>query len=156
MEQLRFSAATIPPLAAYMDRLAAAGDGWVNVVPVLDEPDDRPTGLRFMSLFSGGGSGATMITWIPARTDSRGPGVQSLGITHLAGRRAVAALAAVGAGVPQGWTIEQDHARRGLIVHPPAGVASEAVMGWALRAVATLEASRQFTSWRADVYLPMT
>jgi hypothetical protein len=156
VEQLQFSVASLTPIVARMDRLAAAGDGWVNFVPSISDRRERPTTLGFMALFSGGGSGATMITWIPGRSDKRGAVGPSLGITHATGHRAVAALASADVPVPATWTIEQDHPRRGLILRLPADAGNEEVVTWAVRAVGALNTPRQLTSWRAEVHLPAT
>lgn len=154
VEHLRFAVGALEPLVDVMDRLTRAGDGWVNLVPDTEDADDRPTALPFFTLFGGGGKASTMVTWIPSRTGRRGAVWQTLGISHAGGRRAVALLAAAGVRVPERWTVEQDHPRRGLIVHPPAGETSDAILTWALRAVEILESPRQFPRWRGDVHLP--
>lgn len=153
VEQLNFTVERLDSVVAYMDRLVDAGDGWVNLVPVADGHDERPTSLRFMTLLSGGGSGTTMITWVPGRPDRRAAG-QSLGISHVTGRRAVATLAAAEVSLPETWRIEQDHPKRGLIVRPPADEVTALVVKWALGAVGVLVSPARFASWRADVYLP--
>jgi hypothetical protein len=156
VERVRFGTRALEPVVDYMDRLSRAGEGWVNLVPDTDDRDDRPTALPFFTLFGGGGKPAAMITWIPPRTGRRGTTVQTVGISHGAGRRARAALAAADVRVPETWTVEQDHPRRGLIVHPPAGEGAQAVLTWALTAVEVLEAPRRWPWWRADVHLPST
>lgn len=155
VERLRFVTSALAPVVAHMDRLVGAGDGWINFVPVADDGDDRATALPFMTLLGGSGGGLTMITWIPLRRDRRGSS-QSLGISHATGQRVVAALAAVDVPVPPAWTVEQDHPRRGLIVHPPADEGTGPVLDWALRAVKALDGTRPLTSWRADIHLPAT
>jgi hypothetical protein len=154
VEQLQFSAAALTPIVARMDQLASAGDGWINLVPSISDRRERPTTLGFMALFSGGGTGATMITWMPGRSEKRGAIGPSLGITHATGHRAVAALASANVPVPATWTIEQDHPRRGLILRIPAKEGNEVVLTWAVRAVIALNTPRQITSWRAEVHLP--
>lgn len=155
VEQFLFSSRAPAPVVAYVDRLVAAGDGWLNLVPVIDDRDERPTELGFMTLLSGSGMGVTMITWVPKRSGQRRSVDQTLGISHVTGQRAVAPLAAAGVGVPVQWRLDQDHPRRGLIVHPPADEAGETVVTWALRAVEALE-GRPLTSWRANVHLAAT
>jgi hypothetical protein len=154
VEQLLFAAGAPATVVAQMDRLARAGDGWLNLLPVSDDGDERPTTLRFWALLGGSDSGATMLTWIPSRADRRGTAPQTLGISHPGGYRAAPTLASADVRVPPTWTIEQDHPRRGLIVHPPAEEAPETVLTWAMRAVEVLDTSRRHTSWRADVHLP--
>lgn len=152
MERVRFSAADHAGLVAHMERLAAAGDGWINLVPGLDENEEKPTSLGFLTLFSGGSIGVTMCTWIPAK---RSGGRASLGITHVTFRRAVPRLQALGMAVPVGWVVEQDHPRRGLVLGLPADEPAEGVLGWAVRAVETLAAPQPVLGWEADVYLPL-
>jgi hypothetical protein len=154
VKRLRFYTDALEPVVAFMDQLVDAEDGWINLVPPRENGEEPPTDLRFSALFSGGGTGITMITWIPNRSSRRRAVGQTLGITHRIGHRAVATLAAGGAGVPAAWKVEQDHPRRGLLVHPPAHEATEPVLTWALRAVDVLEAPRRLTSWWADVHLP--
>jgi hypothetical protein len=156
VERLRFSVETLAPVVAYMDRLAAAGDGWINFVPSISEREERPTSIGFMAIFSGSGTGATMITWIPGQRDKRRPAAPSLGITHATGHRAASSLAADGVPVPPTWRIKQDHPRRGLILTLPADEANEEILAWAVRAVVALNTPRQITSWRAEVHLPAT
>lgn len=133
-----------------MDRLSGAGAGWVNVLPrIRDEEEARPTSLRFFTLFSGGGIGVTMATWIPAGPDQD---QARLGVTHVTGRRAVTELAARSVELPAGWLVEQDHRRRGLVLRLPAGEPHEKVIEWALAAVRALVAPALVLGWRAEIY----
>ena len=147
-------AGELADVLASMARLAAAGDGWINLVPQLAGEDENPTSLRFSTLFGGGNSGITMCTWIPGRHEQHGGKPSTLGIAHVTGRRAVAQLAASGVVVPKAWFVEQDHLRRGLVVRLPPDELNEEVLSWSLRALRALSAPRQVRGWRADVYLP--
>lgn len=154
VEKLVFRADEPDRVVASMARLAAAGDGWINVLPSSPDVDDeQPTSLRFMTLFGGGGMGLTMGTWVPPGRDAD-EGRPRLGITHVVGRRVVRDLAARSVPVPEGWIVEQDHARRGLVVRPTAEEPHGAVLAWAVRAMAELSAPRPIDGWRADVYAP--
>jgi len=154
IERVDFAAGELAPVVAYMERLAAAGDGWINLVPRIADNDERPTSLGFFALFSGGGSGAVMCTWIPGHHGRRGDVESSLGITHVTGRRAVAELRSLGVPVPATWRVEQDHPRRGLVVRIPVAESYDVVLNWASRAVAALCAPHPIWRWRADVHLP--
>ena len=158
VERLRFGADDPARVVAAMTRIASARDGWVNLLPILagDDPEadeDRPTSLRFWTLLSGGGPGLTMGTWVPAAPGQRGRERPSLGLSHRAGRRALGELGARAVVVPEGWVVEQDHPRRGLVLRPSADVPHEAVLAFALRALASL-APAQIRAWRADVHPP--
>lgn len=153
---MSFAAGDPGRVLAAMARLAGAGDGWVNVLPRIEEGDeDRPTSLRFMTLFSGGGMGVTMATWIPRGRDG-GKEHPSLGITHQTGRRAVGELAARGVALPATWQVEQDHPRRGLVVRLPDDEPDEVVLAWALDALGALAAPAAIRGWRADVHAPVS
>lgn len=157
IEAIAFLAGEPAELVAAMARLSSAGDGWVNLRPTVEgEDEDRPSTLRFATLFSGGGPGLTMGTWVPAAPGQRGRERASLGLSHRAGRRVVGELAARGVPVPEGWLVEQDHPRRGLVVRPPATATVEAVLAFALAALAVLSPPGAIQGWRAEVHLPET
>jgi hypothetical protein len=147
----------LTPIVARMDHLANAGDGWINLIPKTsdDDDDERSTSLGFFALFSGGGIGVTMATWIPGSESGRGRELPSLGISHLTCRRAIAQLFAQSVLIPDTWRVEQDHPRRGLVVRIPADEPLHQVLMWALGAVEVLMGPRPILGWRADVYLPL-
>lgn len=156
VEEVHFSADDPAQIVACMARLTAAEDGWINLIPKVDENDERPTSLRFLTLISGGAMGLTMCTWIPGGHNRRGPIGPSLGITHLTGHRVFGELRARAVAVPGSWFVEQDHPRRGLVLRVPADEPHEHVLAWAIKAVDALSDGRITTRWRADVYLPLT
>lgn len=156
MEELEFDPSAIDEVVDRMARLAAAEDGWVNLLPgVLDEDTEdprRPSALS--SLLGSAQSPVTMGTWMPARHGRRARGV-TLGIMHPRGRRAVAQLEAVGIPLPEGWRVRQDHNRRGLIVLPPESAPHADVLAWALKAGAALSTAPLTGSWQARIYEPL-
>lgn len=155
IETIHFHAEGPAAVLSAMARLSAAGDGWVNLRPSVEgEEEDRPSSLRFFTLLSGGGPGVTMGTWVPPAPGQRGRERASLGLSHRLGRRAVGELAARGPAVPTGWLIEQDHARRGLVVRPSPTATEEAVLAFALGALAALSAPSAIRRWRAEIHLP--
>jgi hypothetical protein len=154
IERLDFSTDGLTGVVDHMMHLSSAGDGWINLLPKIDDDDDKPTALRFFTLLSGGGTGVTMCTWIPGRHDPHGRSLPSHGITHLAGRRVVAVLGALNVPIPGAWSVEQDHPRRGLVLRIPPEVADQDVLIWGLQAVTALARPSTIRGWRADVYLP--
>jgi hypothetical protein len=135
-----------------MRHLAASQDGWINVLPTDEARDDGPPRLGFLALFGGGSSGVTMCTWIPGSLEHHGNALPSLGITHNQARRVVAKLQSGAAAIPDGWRVEQDHPRRGLIIRLPPDEAPEKVLAWGIRAVGVLSSSTAPVKWVADVY----
>jgi hypothetical protein len=154
VERVPFSVEQHGQILAWMAQLSEAGDGWINLIPGIGDDDEKPTALGFFALFSGGGTGVTLCTWIPAREERHGPARPSLGITHVTGHRAAAALASLAVPIPATWLVEQDHPRRGLVLRLLPEEPHEQVLLWALRAVAALSAPRAIRGWHADVYLP--
>lgn len=140
----------------WMDRLSAAGDGWINLLPGVDEDEaEEPTSPgAFAALFGPSQAPVTMCTWMPARPGRRGSEEVTVGIMHPRGRFAVRQLEELGIPLPGGWRVRQDHARRGLIVLAPRQASHASVLGWALRAGAALAMVPLTGSWQARVYQP--
>jgi hypothetical protein len=138
-----------------MVRLAAAADGWINLLPGIPEEaaPEAPSGL--FPMFSPRYPGATMATWFPPHPGRGTRDVQTVGVTHSVGARVRPGLAEVGLDVPEGWRLVQDHPRRGLIVAAPAGADHAEVLGWALYVTATVSSLPMTGRWRADVYQPL-
>lgn len=156
VEQVNFNADDPAQIVAFMTRLTAAEDGWINLIPRINEQDERPTSLGFLTLLSGGSIGVTMATWVPGSRNRRGMDKPSLGITHAAGHRVFAELRALDVPIPATWFVEQDHPRRGLVLRVPPDESLGEVLAWALSAVGALGSGGSVTRWRADVYLPVT
>jgi hypothetical protein len=154
IKRIEFSIDELTSVVASMEGLAVAGDGWINLLPKINDDDERPSVLGFFTLFSGGGTGVTMCTWIPASRERRGRNQPSIGITHATGRRVVAQLGLLGFPVPATWFVEQDHPRRGLVMRVPADEPNEEVLTWALRATEVLSVAGPIRAWWADMYLP--
>jgi len=148
---------------AAMDRLAGAHDGWINLLPgVPEDAVEQPSQGVFSALFGTAQPPVSMCTWMPGRrgTDG-GPGPkenwrtgETVGIMHPRGRFAVSQLASLGVPVPTGWTVRQDHARRGLIVIPAPGRPHRAVLDWSIAAGEALSMVPLTGLWKARVYLP--
>lgn len=142
---------------AEMETLTAAGAGWINFQPAIDEEDVPPPESAAFGLFSGRGPAVPLATWTPESATKRGRVEPSMiGLQHPAGTRAKKRLAEVGHPVPDGWPVVQDHARKGLVVNLPDGVAPADALDWLLRAAAALSTVPLAGEWRASVYQPAT
>lgn len=157
MEQIEFDPGKPGEVVARMDQLARAGDGWINLLPGVEEGDaGEPRQVSvFSALFGSAQAPVTMTTWMPPKGGRGGAPEVNLGIMHPKGRRAVAQLADEGVHVPAGWRVRQDHPRRGLILLVPVSVPHKVVLEWAIRAGGALTAIDMTGSWQARVYLPI-
>lgn len=155
METIDFDPPDAASVVTRMDELAAAGDGWINLMPgVPEEEADEPSGGVLSVLFGTAQPPVSMGTWMPAGARRRGDGEETVGFMHPRGRGAVDQLASAGVLLPAGWRVRQDHARRGLIVHPAPGTPHADVLSWSLRAGAALAVVPLTGRWQARVYLP--
>ena len=111
-----------------------SGAGWVNLEPAVEVDDVAAAGSSTFSLFSGRGPIVPLGTWTPATTQSRGRREPAmLGLQHPAGSKAKPLLAELGHPVPEGWTVVQDHVRKGLVVALPETVDAAEALAWLLR-----------------------
>ncbi len=135
--------------------LRAAGSGWVNLMPGIDEEasDVHPRAGLF-AFFGNNAAPVTMTTLMPPKKDRSTTEGVTIGVMHPTGGKAVARLAEAGVALPDGWVVRQDHARRGLLVRTPVEVAEPAVVGWSVRAGTALCRAEMTGRWRAVVYLP--
>jgi hypothetical protein len=154
-EQFEFRPPTTAEVLERMRALSAVHDGWINLLPGVPEEEAEPPARGiFAALFGGAQAPVSMCTWMPGTISRGGAGEPSVGILHPRGRRAVARLAELGAPVPPGWRVTQDHARRGLIVRPGASAPLADVLDWTLRAGDALAAVPLTGTWQARVFLP--
>jgi hypothetical protein len=154
VEEVEFDPGDSAGVAERMDQLAAAGDGWINLLPGVPEDEvEMPTRSVFSALFGTAQAPVSMCTWMPP-VARRGRDVQTIGIMHPRGRRAVSQLASMGVTVPPAWQVRQDHARRGLILYAPASAPHAEVLSWMLRAGAALALVSLTGRWQARVFLP--
>lgn len=122
--------------AEAMDRLAAAGGGWIDVVPAGVDP---PPPTSIWGRINGRGPSVPRLTWT-APTTGRRREQAALGIEHATGTKAFDRLAAAGHPTPAGWRRLQDHPMRGLVVEPAPDATATDVLRWGLRAVQVLAA----------------
>jgi hypothetical protein len=149
---------TPPDVASVVDalvRLRRAGDGWMNLLPGIDEDAvdvDPPAGL--FAFFGNRAPPVSMATVLPAKPDRRHREGMSVGLMHPTGAKARARLAEVGIAVPDGWVVRQDHVRRGLVARTPVDADEAEVILWCVRAGTALCRAEMTGRWRAVVYLP--
>jgi hypothetical protein len=138
-------------------RLRTAGNGWINLLPGIEEGAvalEPQAGL--FAFFGTRAPPVTMATIMPARKDRRDSEGLTVGLMHPTGAKAVGRLAEVGGGaaVPTDWVVRQDHVRRGLVLRTPVGVAEADVITWCVKAGTALCRADMTGRWRAVVYLP--
>jgi hypothetical protein len=153
-ELLAFTRRDPAPLVEVMRTLAATGEGWVNLQARFPDEDDhagpqRPRAGVF-ALFRGRGPTVPVVTWVPAEP-GRTPAIDSLGIQHGAGPRAVAQLDAAGLAVPAGWRTAADHPGRGLVLELPTGTDPAEVLLWSLPAAQVLTDVALPDTWVASI-----
>lgn len=160
VEEVEFDPPRCEAVVDRMDRLAAAGEGWINLLPGVprEEAEQHSPGV-LSGLLGPAQAPVSMCTWVPApapgaRRRPRRGDAETVGIMHARGRLAAGQLASLGVPVPAGWTVRQDHARRGLIVVPERGAPHARVLEWTLAAGAALAAVPLTGRWKARVYLP--
>jgi len=153
-ELLAFTRSDPAPLIEVMRTLATTGEGWVNLQARFPDEDEqvgpqRPRAGVF-ALFRGRGPTVPVITWVPVEP-GRTPAVDSLGIQHGAGPKAVAQLAEAGLPVPAGWRTAGDHPGRGLVLELAAGTDPGDILSWALPASQVLSDVTLPDTWVASV-----
>jgi hypothetical protein len=155
IEQFEFRPPTTAPVLEQMRALSEAHDGWINLLPGVPEEDAEPPSRGvFSALFGTTQPPVSMCTWMPAGSGGGGSGEQSIGVLHPRGRHVVAQLAELGVPVPSSWRVSQDHARRGLIVHPLPGASQPEMLDWMLRAGAVLSVAPLTGMWQARIFHP--
>jgi hypothetical protein len=156
VEKVEFAPEEPRAVVSFMERLLGAGDGWINLVPGLedDQGELESTSTGLSSLFTSAQAQSTMCTWVPPKPRRDTLAEVDLGIMHPRGRRAVEQLRDAGIAVPAGWRVKQDHQRRGLLLKIPTTAPNLAVLDWAVRAGSALCNERLAGTWQAIVYLP--
>lgn len=146
-------AATAPgEVLAVMGRLGSAGSGWINFEPEVD-PELVPAASGMFSIFSARGPVVPLGTWTPPSTTRRGRADPAMiGLQHPAGTRAKKLLADAGHPVPAGWTVTQDHSRKGVVLAVPPSADDADVLSWLLTAAELLTVVPLMGGWRAVVY----
>jgi hypothetical protein len=153
-ELLAFRRSDPAPLLEVMRTLAATGEGWVNLQARLPDDDEQAGPQRpragVFALFRGRGPTIPVVTWVPAEP-GRSPAIDSVGIQHGAGPRAVDQLADAGLPVPAGWRRAADHPGRGLVLELASGTDPDDVLLWALPACQVLSDVDLPDTWVASI-----
>jgi hypothetical protein len=152
---IEFTPPAVTAVADALRMLRDACSGWINLLPGIDEDaaDVHPRAGLF-AFFGNQAAPVTMTTVMPPRRERRDTEGLTVGIMHPTGGKAVARLAEAGVTLPDGWTVRQDHARRGLLVRTPVAVGEDDVVDWCVRAGAALCRAEMTGEWQAVVYLP--
>jgi len=139
-----------------MNQLSDAHDGWVNLHPEVRPEDEPPprSGLTTL-LLAGPVHDIPVCTWVPGKLVRGVVQADTIGVQHAAGARVLARLVSAGLTLPDGWTLVQDHPRRGLVVTPAPGTDNEAVLSWLVEAGTILSVVRLTGDWQGEVHLPL-
>ncbi len=108
---IEFRLPDVEPVADTLSMLAEAGDGWINLMPGVEEGAvdvNPPTGL--FAFFGTRQAPVTMATVMPPKRERAATDGMSIGVMHPTGPKAIARLAEAGVTVPEGWVVRQDHA----------------------------------------------
>ncbi|MHB8671755.1 MAG: hypothetical protein ACYDAD_14545 [Acidimicrobiales bacterium] len=153
IEILHFTRDTGDEVLSTMERLAEGHSGWINFRPEVPEDQEvrREGAFGFLS---GIGPVVPLCTWFAGEARRKGFEPPAVGIQHGTGPRAIVRLVAMGAKVPTGWLISQDHPRRGLVLRLPADEPADRVLEWLLRAGDVLCPIPMTGRWTAEVFGP--
>ena len=157
-ETIAFDSADLSPVVREMEGLAARGDGlgWINIGPGLrDDQIDMlpPSPTALGRWFSGRGPAVPMATWTPPPGSPAGA-QPTVGVEHGAGPKALPRLADAGAPLPAGWRKVQDHAKHGIVAHPPVDASPAEVLRWLLDVCWALCPIDIEDRWLAEVHRP--
>jgi hypothetical protein len=156
VERFEFNPTDAGAVLDAMATISQAADGWINLLPGIDEDAAPPTSTGITALLAPRVPGSLMGTWAPETDTRRGREGAKIGLLHTAGRFAARQLAALGLPLPDGWIVRQDNPRRGLIVLAAVNASNKEVLDWMIAAGTALCGLETSGMWRADVYLPRT
>ena len=157
VETIAFESGDTAAVVREMESLATGSDGggWINIGPGLrdDQIERLPEPTLPGRWFSGRGPAVPMATWTPPRAGSSDTS-PAVGIEHGAGPKALDRLGDAGAPLPAGWRKVQDHAKNGIVAHPPPGASHAVVLQWLLAACWALCPIEVDDHWLAQVHRP--
>ncbi len=150
-EVIEFGPARTAEVVAWMQRLEAAHQGWINLQPGVPEKvlERAPTPL---SLFHRRPRELTLATWEAGCIRRRGPTAPTVGIQHGRPDRVRTILAEAGHGVPAGWRVLSDRPANGFVARLPVDEDPAQVLGWLLRTVEVVSPVPVIGTWRALVH----
>ena len=148
-DEIPFDEDDLSPAEEAVARLAAAGTGWVNLLPQVEPGEEPPPRSLFATIFSARGNAFPLATWAPSGDPG---GRSSLGLQHGGGPKALNFLAEHNHPLPAGWLKVSDHPRRGFVVTAPDGTEPEELVWWLLTAAQILTTVPLTGAWIARVY----
>lgn len=148
-EELELDEDDLAAVTEVLAELTAAGSGWVNLRPEVEQGHEPPPRSWLALIFSARGEAVPFVTWTPP---SEPGGRSTLGIEHGSGPRALDRLGEHDLGLRPGWLKVADHPRRGLVVTAPGDVAPGDVLWWLLASSHALSTVPLSGAWRASVY----
>ena len=154
-EQIELTAAEHGPAVAALAELVGAERGWMNLFPEVAEDDAQAVAPSAIgALFRASGPPIPQATLIAPADGRRGRRPAQLGLTHGVGTMVVRRLAAEGIALREGWTVVQDHVRRGLVVRLDDPLDPSAAVEWAMRAATAVCPVPVTGRWLAEVHRP--
>lgn len=148
-QDLEFDEDDLAAVAEVLAELTAAGAGWVNLRPEVEQGQEPPPRSWLALIFSARGEAVPFATWTPPAAPG---GRSTLGIEHGSGPQALARLGEHDLGLRPGWLKVADHPRRGLVVTAPAGEEVGDVLWWLLASSHALSTVPLSGAWRASIY----
>ncbi|CAN5683439.1 MAG: hypothetical protein ACR2JF_13765 [Iamia sp.] len=154
-DQIEFGRGAPEPAVAAWAELIEEGTGWMNLMPEVEEEDAAAvTPSPVAAIFRAPGPPIPQVTLMAPTTGRRGDKPAQLGLTHGVGTRVVPRLAAEEIHLPPGWTVVQDHVRRGVVLKLADPVDAAWTVGWALKAAEVLCPIPVTGAWLAEVHRP--
>ncbi len=142
-------------VAALAELIAERAGGWMNLLPEVEEEEAAAvTPSPVAALFRAPGPPIPQATLIAPTAGKRGVKPAQLGLTHGVGHRVLGRLASEGLGRPDGWTVVQDHVRRGVVLNLADPLDPAVMVDWALRASQLLCPIPTTGAWLAEVHRP--
>jgi hypothetical protein len=153
-DRIEFPATQTAPVVAALEGLVVEGGGWINLFPEVMEGDvERVTPSAVGLLFRAAGPPIPQATIIAPARGRRATKPGQVGLTHGVGTKVLPRLAAEGIARPDGWTMVQDHVRRGVVLRVDEFVPG-IVVEWSLRAASALCPVPLTGGWLAEVHHP--
>ena len=148
-DELAFTEDDLTLIERVLAELGAAGRGWVNLSPEVEEGHDPPPRNLAVVLFSARGDALPLATWSAPETPG---GRATVGIEHGSGPKALERLTEHQLGLARGWQRVADHPRRGLVAMTAPDADPADVCWWLLAASHALSTVPLTGDWLASIY----
>ena len=133
-----------------MAEMTAAGKGFINLEPHLDDVDrNNGPAAGIFAVFSVTRN-APLCTWSAPAANKKRPVPVLIGVQHGLNAKAAPRLPERGVIVPPGWRVVQDHPKKGLVLAVPPTEPAEAMLDWLVRAGEALSPSSP-RGWQASI-----